>query len=70
MMPLVFMPEIMHKLAVVSVNYWAIEGFFDIFWRQLPLSEIYPKMLVLMGIGIVLTSISVISFKRNLLKLV
>lgn len=70
MMPLIFMPEIMHKLAVVSVNYWAMEGFFDIFWRQLPLSEIYPKMLVLLGIGAVLTTISVISFKRNLLKLV
>ena len=69
MMPLVFMPEIMHKLAVISVNYWAIEGFFDIFWRQLPLSEIYPKMLVLLGIGAVLTTISVISFKRNLLKM-
>ncbi len=70
MMPLIFMPEIMHKLAVVSVNYWAIEGFFDIFWRQLPLSEIYPKMLVLLGIGAILTIFSVISFKRNLLKLV
>jgi len=70
MMPLIFMPEIMHKLAVISVNYWAIEGFFDIFWRQLPLSEIYPKMLVLLGIGIVLTSISVFSFRKNLLKLV
>ncbi|MBL4560529.1 MAG: ABC transporter permease [Labilibaculum sp.] len=70
MMPLIFMPEIMHKLAIVSVNYWAIEGFFDIFWRQLPLSEIYPKMLVLLGIGILLTTISVISFRRNLLKLV
>jgi ABC-type Na+ efflux pump permease subunit len=69
MMPLIFMPEIMHKLAIVSVNYWAIEGFFDIFWRQLPLSEIYPKMLVLLGIGAVLTTISVISFKRNLVKM-
>lgn len=69
MMPLIFMPEIMHKLAIISVNYWAIEGFFDIFWRQLPLSEIYPKMFVLLGIGFVLTSISIISFKRNLRKM-
>ena len=70
MMPLFFMPAIMQKIAVVSVNYWAMEGFFDIFWRQLPLSDIYPKMLILLGIGMVLTSISVISFKRNLLKMV
>ncbi|PKQ63022.1 hypothetical protein BZG02_09620 [Labilibaculum filiforme] len=70
MMPLIFMPAIMQKLAVISVNYWAIEGFFDIFWRQLPLSEIYPKLIVLLGIGILFTTISVVSFKRNLLKMV
>ncbi|PXY03093.1 hypothetical protein DF185_03105 [Marinifilum breve] len=70
MMPLFFMPAIMKKLAVISVNYWAMEGFFDIFWRQLPLIEILPKMLILLGIAAVLTSISVISFKRNLLKMV
>jgi ABC-type Na+ efflux pump permease subunit len=70
MMPLFFMPAIMKKLAVVSVNYWAMEGFFDIFWRQLPLIDILPKMLILLGIGAVLTIISVISFKRNLLKMV
>jgi ABC-type multidrug transport system permease subunit len=70
MMPLFFMPAIMKKLAVVSVNYWAMEGFFDIFWRQLPLVDIYPKMLILLIIGAVLTLISVISFRRNLKKMV
>ncbi|MCT4603096.1 MAG: ABC transporter permease [Marinifilum sp.] len=70
MMPLFFMPAIMKKLAVVSVNYWAMEGFFDIFWRQLPLVDILPKMLILLGIGAVLTSISIASFRRNLLKMV
>ncbi|MDE5417344.1 ABC transporter permease [Labilibaculum sp. DW002] len=70
MMPMFFMPAIMQKIAVISVNYWAMDGFFDIFWRQLPISEIYPKMLVLLGIGALLTTISVISFKRNLLKMV
>jgi len=70
MMPLFFMPAIMKKLAVVSVNYWAMEGFFDIFWRQLPLIDILPKMLILLGIGAILTTIAVISFKRNLLKMV
>ncbi|WP_421918949.1 ABC transporter permease [Marinifilum sp.] len=70
MMPLFFMPAIMKKIAVISVNYWAMEGFFDIFWRQLPLIDILPKMLILLGIGTLLTAISVISFRRNLLKMV
>lgn len=69
MMPLIFMPAIMKKLAIISVNYWAMEGFFDIFWRQLSIVDIYPKMIVLLGIGVLLTSISVVSFKRNLLKM-
>lgn len=69
MMPLFFMPVIMKKLAVISVNYWAMEGFFDIFWRQLPLIDIMPKMMILLGIGAVLTTISVIAFKRNYLKM-
>ncbi|WP_157471378.1 hypothetical protein [Marinifilum fragile] len=47
-----------------------MEGFFDIFWRQLPLIDILPKMIVLLGIGALLTTISVISFRRNLLKMV
>lgn len=35
MIPLFIMPAILQKLALLSVNYWGIQGFYDIFWRNL-----------------------------------
>ncbi|MBC8479300.1 MAG: ABC transporter permease, partial [FCB group bacterium] len=70
MIPLPVMPAIMQDLAVISVNYWSIQGFFDIFWRQLPLVDILPRLLVLTGIGAFLIFLSQLFFRRNLSKLV
>lgn len=70
MMPLFFMPAIMQKLAVFSVNYWGIQGFYDIFWRALPLSGVLPNVFVLLGIGVFMTLVSVRLFKRNVLRMV
>jgi len=70
MIPLFVMPEIMQQIAVISVNYWGIQGFYDIFWRSLPLTEILPKMGVLVAIGLSMTIISVRLFKKNVLKMI
>lgn len=70
MIPLFIMPAFMQKIAVVSVNYWGIQGFFDIFWRGLPLIDILPKMGVLMLIGTGMMLISIHMFKKNVLRLV
>lgn len=70
MIPLFIMPAFMQKIAVVSVNYWGIQGFYDIFWRGLPLVDILPKMGVLLLIGTGMMLISIRMFKKNVLKLV
>ncbi|NOZ08080.1 MAG: ABC transporter permease [FCB group bacterium] len=70
MIPLPIMPAIMQKLAAVSVNYWSIQGFFDIFWRELPLWEILPRIAILFGIGVLLITLARVFFKRNLASLV
>jgi len=70
MIPLFVMPAIMQKIAVISVNYWGIQGFYDIFWRNLPLTDILPKMGVLVAFGLVVSFISVKLFKKNVLKMV
>jgi len=69
MIPLFVMPAFMQKIAVISVNYWGIQGFYDIFWRRLPLLDIAPKIFVLVSIGLIMTLISTRLFKKNLLKL-
>lgn len=70
MIPTFIMPEWMQKISVISVNYWSIQGFYDIFWRERPFIEIAEKALVLFGIGAVLCVVSVRLFRRNVLKLV
>ncbi len=70
MVPIFIMPAIMQKIAVVSINYWGIQGFYDILWRNLPLTDILPRMAVLVGMGLVMTFISVPLFKKNILKIV
>ncbi len=68
MMPLFFMPAFMQKIAVLSVNYWAIQGFFDVLWRTLPHSD--PGFLTHVGalvlIGTVLNLLALVFFRRNL----
>ncbi|HUX95795.1 MAG TPA: ABC transporter permease [Bacteroidales bacterium] len=69
MIPLFIMPSILQKIAILSVNYWGIQGFYDLFWRVLPLEEILPKILILMSIGIILTLASIQLFKKRIIKL-
>jgi ABC-2 type transport system permease protein len=69
MIPLFIMPAILQKIALLSVNYWGIQGFYDIFWRTLPLEAFLPKILILIGIGIVMTLASVQLFKKRIMKL-
>ncbi len=69
MIPMFIMPAILQKIALVSVNYWGIQGFYDLFWRVLPLEEILPKILILMGIGVVMTILSIRLFRKRIMKL-
>ena len=72
MIPLFVMPEIMQNIAVVSVNYWGIQGIYDIFMRLLPIANItfMSRVFVLIGIGTSLNFIALLMFKKNILKIV
>lgn len=66
MIPLMFMPEIMQKMAVISINYWAIQGFYDVLGRGSALPSVLTKIGILFLIGVVMTTISTMMFSRNL----
>jgi ABC-type multidrug transport system permease subunit len=72
MIPLFLMPEIMQNIAVFSVNYWGIQGFYDIFLRFLPLSDItfLSRVFALISIGTLLNFIALLMFRKNILKIV
>lgn len=71
MVPVFIMPEIMQKIAVVSVNYWAIRGFNDIFLRLLPINDgnFLASVLVLLLIGTSLCLIAFYMFRKNILRI-
>ena len=72
MIPIFAMPEIMQKIAVVSVNYWGIQGIYDIFWKLLPITDItfLSRLFVLICIGTFLNFIAILMFRKSILKIV
>jgi ABC-2 type transport system permease protein len=54
MFPRFLMPESMQKAGLLTINAWAIDGFTKVFWRDLPVTELWPQVAVLLGIGVVL----------------
>ena len=70
MIPIFFMPEFMQKISVISVNYWAIQGFFDVLGRDAAIGPVMTKVGILVLIGVIMSMISAILFRRNILKVV
>jgi ABC-2 type transport system permease protein len=58
MFPRFLMPEAMQKAGLLTINAWAIDGFTKVFWRDEPVSHLWPQVLVLLGVGVVLCAIA------------
>ncbi len=58
MFPRFLMPAAMQKAGLFTINAWAIDGFTKVFWRDLPITALWPQVSVLLAIGIVLFAIA------------
>jgi len=58
MFPRFLMPEAMQKAGLLTINAWAIDGFTKVFWRDEPVSHLWPQVSVLLAIGVVLFAIA------------
>jgi len=58
MFPRFLMPEAMQKAGLLTINAWAIDGFTKVFWRDEPVSHLWPQVLVLLGVGVALCAIA------------
>ncbi|MGB9196200.1 MAG: ABC transporter permease [Terriglobales bacterium] len=58
MFPRFLMPEAMQKAGLLTINAWAIDGFTKIFWRDEPISHLWPQVAVLIGIAVVLFAVA------------
>lgn len=68
MIPTFAMPAWMQHISVFTVNYWSIQGFYDVLWRQVPLGiTLLSRVAVLSGIGLVLMFLSFRFFRKNVM---
>jgi ABC-2 type transport system permease protein len=58
MFPRYLMPAAMQKAGLWTINAWAIDGFTKVFWRELPVTALWPQVCVLLAIGIVLFAVA------------
>lgn len=68
MIPLFFMPAFMQKMAVVTINYWSIQGFFDVLGRNAGFMDIALSLAMLVLIGTTMTVVSAILFRKHIYK--
>ncbi len=49
MVPRFLMPAMLQKIGFLTFNAWAIDGFTKVFWREEPITHLWPQVLVLLG---------------------
>ena len=47
MFPRFLMTETMQKFGLLTFNGWALDGYLKVFWRELPILQLWPQVLVL-----------------------
>jgi ABC-2 type transport system permease protein len=50
MFPRFLMSDTMQQVGLATFNAWALDGFIKVFWRDVPLLELWPQVLVLVGV--------------------
>ncbi len=58
MFPRFLMPHAMQQAGLLTINAWAIDGFTKVFWRDEPVSHLWPQILVLLAVGVVLFAVA------------
>lgn len=58
MFPRYLLSEIVQKAGLVTLNAWAIDGYMKVFWREEPISALWPQVLFLLAAAAVLFAIA------------
>jgi ABC-2 type transport system permease protein len=56
MFPRFLMSESMQRFGLVTFNAWALDGYLKVFWRDAPLSALWPQVLVLTVLAVLFLS--------------
>ena len=58
MVPRYLLSETVQKLGLVTLNAWAIDGFMKVFWREEPVTHLWPQVLVLFAAAALLFALA------------
>ncbi|MDE3057773.1 MAG: ABC transporter permease [Bacteroidota bacterium] len=63
--PTSFMPPTIQSISKLTFVYWSMDGFLEVLWRGSGIAAIAPHLLILFGMGSVISAVSVWGFKRG-----
>jgi ABC-2 type transport system permease protein len=52
------MSETMQKFGLVTFNAWALDGYLKVFWRDAPVWQLWPQVLVLVTLTTVFLTLA------------
>jgi len=64
MFPRFLMSETMQKFGLLTFNAWALDGYLKVFWRQAPIWQLWPQVLVLLILTAMFLSVARLLARR------
>jgi ABC-2 type transport system permease protein len=64
MFPRFLMSEAMQKIGLATFNAWALDGYIKVFWRESPLIELWPQLLVLVTLTTLFLAVARLMARR------
>jgi ABC-2 type transport system permease protein len=64
MFPRFLMSETMQKFGLLTFNAWALDGYLKVFWRQAPIWQLWPQVLVLLMLTAMFLSVARLLARR------
>jgi ABC-2 type transport system permease protein len=64
MFPRFLMSETMQTFGLVTFNGWALDGYLKVFWRNAPLWQLWPQVLVLVGLTLAFLGVARLLARR------
>lgn len=63
--PTAFMPDFIQTISKGTIVYWAMDGIQQVLWRGVGTGEIVPNIAILLGMAMLITSVSIWQFKKG-----
>ena len=64
MFPRFLMSEGMQRLGLLTFNAWALDGYLKVFWRQAPIWQLWPQLVVLVSLTFLFLSVARVLARR------